>query len=556
MILEHIAISGFRGIGQLSLPLEQGNVLIGENTWGKSSLLDALTLLLSPAETLYQFVPSDFHAPPGATGDRWQHLHVEFTFRESDSGEAHKPRLLPLSSLWHQRAKDYPQLVLRAEGALQEAQSVNTRWYFPMAEETSSSAAGQAPLAAVLIRLQPVLRLRDARFNQRMATQADNTTSDRQLSTLVSQIDKLTRDLVSQPQKLTHPAIRQGLLTMQQLIEHYFSVQPSALSATAQRSHPSRRQSQKGWRYLDSLNHLIAAADSQSRQLILLRMFALLIQAKGMYQLDPLARPLLLIEDPETRLHPIMLSVAWGLLDLLPLQKITTTNSGELLSQVPVGDVCRLIRQENGVAAWRLGPSGMNADDSRRIAFHIRVNRPSALFARCWLLVEGETEVWVMNELAQQCGCHFAAEGIKVVEFAQSGLKPLIKFAQRMGIKWHVLTDGDEAGNKYAATVKSQLPATKDERDHLTQLPALDMEHFLYRQGFADVYHRIARLPVKVPMNVRRIIAKAIQHSSKPELAVAVATEAAERGRASVPPLLREMFHRVQELARQNGESF
>jgi putative ATP-dependent endonuclease of OLD family len=31
----------------------------------------------------------------------------------------------------------------------------------------------------------------------------------------------------------------------------------------------------------------------------------------------------------------------------------------------------------------------MNAEDSRRIAFHIRFNRASSLFARCWLLVEG-----------------------------------------------------------------------------------------------------------------------------------------------------------------------
>ncbi|MEM6159839.1 ATP-dependent endonuclease [Erwinia sp. P6884] len=554
MILEHIAISGFRGISQLSLPLEQGNVLIGENTWGKSTLLDALTLLLTPAETLYQFVPQDFHSPSGAAEDRRQRLSVEFTFRESEVDEARTPRLLPLAALWHQSTQGYSQLVCRVEGVRVNDRPVKTRWHFPLSEAGPAGADEQTILATMLTRLQPVLRLRDARFSQRLSPQARNTPNDNELASLVSQIDELTRDLTSRPQRLAQPAIRQGLQTMQQLLEHYFSVQPSARLTPAERSDPARRQSPKGWRYLDSLNHLIAAADSESRQLILLRMFALLVQARGAYQLDPLARPLLLIEDPETRLHPIMLSVAWGLLTLLPLQKITTTNSGELLSQVPVGDVCRLIRQENRVDVWRLGPSGMSADESRRIAFHICVNRPSALFARCWLLVEGETEVWVMNELARQCGCHFAAEGIKVVEFAQSGLRPLLKFAQRMGIEWHVLTDGDEAGNKYAATAKSQLRSgSPDERDRLTQLPALDMEHFLYKQGFAEVYHRTARLPSKVPMNMRRIIAKAIQHSSKPELAVAVATEAAERGVASVPPLLREMFHRLQELARRSG---
>ncbi|WP_230544223.1 DUF2813 domain-containing protein, partial [Escherichia coli] len=38
MILERVEIVGFRGINRLSLMLEQNNVLIGENAWGKSSL--------------------------------------------------------------------------------------------------------------------------------------------------------------------------------------------------------------------------------------------------------------------------------------------------------------------------------------------------------------------------------------------------------------------------------------------------------------------------------------------------------------------------------------
>ncbi|MCS5880586.1 hypothetical protein LNP17_10245 [Klebsiella variicola subsp. variicola] len=44
------------------------------------------------------------------------------------------------------------------------------------------------------------------------------------------------------------------------------------------------------------------------------------------------------------------------------------------------------------------------------------------------------------------------------------------------------------------------------ERDHLTSLPAMDMEHFMYRQGFDDVYHRVAQIPDNVPMNMRRVI--------------------------------------------------
>lgn len=64
MILERVEIVGFRGINRLSLMLEQNNVLIGENAWGKSSLLDALTLLLSPESELYHFDRDDFWFPP------------------------------------------------------------------------------------------------------------------------------------------------------------------------------------------------------------------------------------------------------------------------------------------------------------------------------------------------------------------------------------------------------------------------------------------------------------------------------------------------------------
>ena len=80
MLLERTEIAGFRGINRLSLTLEENNVLIGENAWGKSSLLDALTLLLSPHEGLYHFVHSDFWFPPGDIEGREHHLHIILTF--------------------------------------------------------------------------------------------------------------------------------------------------------------------------------------------------------------------------------------------------------------------------------------------------------------------------------------------------------------------------------------------------------------------------------------------------------------------------------------------
>ncbi|WP_159117046.1 ATP-dependent endonuclease [Klebsiella pneumoniae] len=552
MLLERVEIVGFRGINRLSLMLEQNNVLIGENAWGKSSLLDALTLLLSPEFDLYHFVRDDFWFPPGDIQGREHHLHIILTFRETEPGRHRVRRFRPLQRCWVPCDDGYHRVFYRLEGELAEDDSVMTLRSFIDGEGEALVLEEIDELARHLVRLMPVLRLRDARFMRRIHN--GTVPHSPQIEITARQLDFLSRELVSHPQNLSDGQIRQGLSAMVQLLEHYFAEQSSAQT----RHRLMRRRShdeQRSWRYLDIINRMIDKPGGRSHRVILLGLFASLLQAKGTVRLDRDARPLLLIEDPETRLHPIMLSVAWHLLNLLPLQRVTTTNSGELLSLTPVEQVCRLVRESTRVSAWRLGPGGMNAEESRRIAFHIRFNRASSLFARCWLLVEGETETWVINELARQCGHHFDAEGVKVIEFAQSGLKPLIKFARRMGIQWHVLVDGDEAGKKYAATVRGLLNNDRElERDHLTSLPALDMEHFMYRQGFDDVYHRVAQIPDNVPMNMRRVITKAIHRSSKPDLAIEVAMEAGRRGVDAVPTLLKKMFSRVLWLARGRAD--
>ncbi|MBE3467292.1 ATP-dependent endonuclease [Enterobacter cloacae complex sp. P15RS] len=552
MLLERVEIVGFRGINRLSLQLEQNNVLIGENAWGKSSLLDALTLLLSPEENLYHFVHDDFWFPPGDVNGREKHLHIILTFRESEPGRHRVRRFRPMSPCWVPCEDGFHRIFYRLEGEMAQNDGVLTLREFLDEKGNPIPLEQIDDLARHLIRLSPVLRLRDARFMRRIRN--GTVPNMPEVEVTARELDFLARELVSRPQNLTDGQIRQGLSAMVQLLEHYFSEQ-----GTGQARHRlMRRRShdeQRSWRYLDIINRMIDRPGGRTHRVILLGLFSTLLQAKGTVRLDRDARPLLLVEDPETRLHPIMLSVAWHLLNLLPLQRVTTTNSGELLSLTPVEYVCRLVRESSRVTAYRLGPGGLNAEDGRRIAFHIRFNRASSLFARCWLLVEGETETWVINELARQCGHHFDAEGIKVIEFAQSGLKPLIKFARRMGIEWHVLVDGDEAGKKYAATVRSLLNNDREEeREHLTTLPAMDMEHFMYRQGFDDVFHRVAMIPVDVPMNMRRVIAKAIQRSSKPDLAIEVATEAGRRGVESVPTLLRKMFSRVLWLARGRAD--
>ena len=126
MLLERVEIVGFRGINRLSLMLEQNNVLIGENAWGKSSLLDALTLLLSPEFDLYHFVRDDFWFPPGDIQGREHHLHIILTFRETEPGRHRVRRFRPLQRCWVPCDDGYHRVFYRLEGELAEDDSVMT----------------------------------------------------------------------------------------------------------------------------------------------------------------------------------------------------------------------------------------------------------------------------------------------------------------------------------------------------------------------------------------------------------------------------------------------
>lgn len=552
MYLERVEIYGFRGINRLSLVLNNNTVLIGENSWGKSSLLDALDILLSPEHKDYQFNQHDFHQPTGKDEDeaRFRSLQIVLKFCERHKGRHQSFRFKNLSSVWVDNGDGLKHIFFRVSAELKDDNSVTVERSFLNSGGNKLSLDSVSKYIKEIVRLYPVIRLRDARFLHSLNPETIVTGQKEMREAVNSQIKELTRALVDNPERLSDEDLGDGIDAMQQLLSHYFSGQSAHMfkpDNTLVNIEPRKR----GWKALDNINRLVAKPNQRNIRLIILGMFSSLLQAKGNIVLDKYARPLIIIEDPETRLHPIMLSIAWGLLNLFSLQRITTTNSGELLSQVPVENLCRLVRNSSKVSAYRLNENDLSSEDLRKISFHIRFNRPSALFARCWLLVEGETEIWLMSEFARQCNYYFETEGIKVIAFAQSGLKPLLKFANRMGIEWHVLTDGDEAGRKYAATATHYASQMNDpDRDRLTMLPAPDIEHFLYREGFKSLYHEIADIPENARVSPRRVIIKAISRTSKPDMALATVNRSAELGPDSIPLQLKSMFSRVAWLAR------
>lgn len=542
MHLERIEISGFRGIRRLSLSFDELTTLIGENTWGKSSLLDALSVMLPPDGKLYRFERKDFHIDYSLAQPLSQDLQIILSFVSTDKKEPHAGRHRRIKPLWRKDSQGQFKIIYRVFGSLKD-NAVVTQYDFLDLEGRPIKLHHSEKLAQELMSLHPVIRLRDSRRFPR--TEENGSHKNARME---KRIDNTCRRLMAIPGHVNKGEMRSSLNAMNTLIEHYFSYKSQPRKRT---NHQENNLLYNVPHHGKTLSEMVSETKNRQTRLLFLRLLNTYLQAKGPNELRRCARPILIIEDPEGRLHPTHLARAWGLMSMLPMQKILTTNSSDMLSSVPLSSIRRLIRRQEKTVALSMPTKQLSKDEMRRIGFHLRFHRSGALFSRCWLLVEGETEVWLFSEMARQCGYNLAAEGINIIEFAQSGLRSMIKVAKAFGIDWHVVTDGDAAGKKYATTVRSMLD--HDTESHrLTELPEQDIEHFLYINGFESFFRQLVKIPNDHPIPPKKVVTKVLKKIAKPDLALAIVNYAEACGEQQIPKLIRNTLSRVVHMANAN----
>ncbi|WP_373975731.1 DUF2813 domain-containing protein [Chitinibacter sp. SCUT-21] len=566
MQLNRLQVTNFRGISQIDLQLDDAaTALFGENNWGKTSLIVALCRCLTapaPIETL--FTHEDFHRVANSRASIARRLNITLYFQGDTPSRQFDPVAFPTQAVGeHGHSQQLVTIALRFMAERFGHGEIRARRYFVDGDGGEISHGDTDALADLLIKLHPVLRFRDMQLTDwlehpRLATRPQADDPKLPASDAVRTVFER---ILTVPHQLHPQELSQGLAAMQELL--------SENAILVQGDTPTQRLAEQianaplNFRDDDSLLEIAQRSGSNLRRVALLMLIGALLHARGEHALSSEASPILVMEDPETHLHPTQLAMIWGLIEQLPLQKIITTNHGDLLASFPQHALRRLVRWPSHVHVYQLANHALSISDARKVAFHIRSNRASSMFARVWLLVEGETEFWLLPELARICGVNFPLEGIRCVEFAQAGLTPLIKFADHLGIHWHVICDGDEAGQKYLQRAERLLRVRAAER-HITTLPSRDIEHFLWETGFAEVY-REAGQHYKTPMSPQHaaalalqtpveysdeeIIARALRYHSKPGMALEIAESAEIKGRESIPPLLQTMFSTLQQLS-------
>ena len=164
---------------------------------------------------------------------------------------------------------------------------------------------------------------------------------------------------------------------------------------------------------------------------------------------------LTLIEEPEAHLHPQAISGLRDELERLPGQRVVSTHSAHLISEVQPSSI-RVVKRDGPTMEVRKISTSTLADTAR---FRRFVERPfgEMFFARLVIFGDGATERDSLPVLLSHAlGTPVAALGVTIVDCESMDhpqISKLVSAVTEIGVPWLVFGDNDESGAKALAKI-------------------------------------------------------------------------------------------------------
>ena len=547
MFLKKIFVKGFKGINELNADFSLSSALIGENGWGKSSFLRLFRKVFSSSGKI-AFSREDFNSACSCADpkDGTRGIQIEFQFCEQFFGEVAKSAALQkFNKYWQRGTDDLLYIHLRITSCLDGDKAVSDCGFV----SGGAYDTGDSDLFYSFVHLVPVLVIKDNRMSELPSAEVQTKAGEKWRKDLIRLSERL---LVEDEGSLSKKEADEALSAIDYIMTSFFGELKL-----------SRRYKYRSYRDIaskpvslgdfSSLRKYVNDASSKSWRVVLTIIAGMVLKTKSHINFSHEVYPILLIEDPESRLYPNFLILFMSIILKLPTQKILTTNSSDVLTCMNLSEIKRISHDGRGLKSSSINEINFSSDEIRRLSYHVRMTRPSSFFARVWLLVEGETEIWLILKLSEILGFSLIGEGIRLIDFAQCGITPLVKAADQLRLGWFVLADGDEAGRHYQSKVIDLIGDSGRADEHITVLPSLDIEHFLYENGFEQVFRRESGIGTSQNYSENKIIELAIHHKSKPGLALSVVEFAERNGGKTIPELFQNIFYRLVSMAKTRG---
>ena len=569
MFLTKIDIKNFRGIEELSFPLDNLCVLIGENNAGKSSILDALRICLTRSLTRRSavFEEYDYHLKDAsAEPSKSKTIEITLTFAESKENEwpDEVSQLLP----------DAEQIDTNGLRSV----TLHVKSYFdPSVNEFATDydfldLSGSSLVKAKdyrhlnnLQRLVPTFYLSSLR-DAAQEFRAKSTfwrpfvrtleLEDQDRKELEAALLELNQKVLSR--HTSFEEVKTHLEKTAKLLP-FGDIDPVSIEAVPQRIFDILSRTQVYFASKTGARIPIVRHGGGTQSLAVISLFDAFLQSQLEEKYTDVSKPLLALEEPEAHLHPAAIRATADMLQELSGQKIISTHSGDLLASMPLKTIRRLRRVDGKITIHALQEGVLTEDEINKLDYHVRSTRGSLLFSRCWLLVEGETEAHLLSECGRLMEYDLYADGVSCVEFAQVGVEKFIKLADQLGIEWFVLADGDSEGEKYANSARRQL-AERDENEHIKLLDHGPMEVFLCMENFGEIYkatiseQKIDQITAEEnTIEYWRQIVNAQERNTKIRNARIVTEQFFQQGKKSIPKLFKKVIEQTRTLARSAG---
>ncbi len=454
MYLKRIRARNFRAFGdgttapELDLELNQGlNILVGENDAGKTGIVDAIRqVLLTTSYENVRLFEQDFHIHGSL---RTASLWIEATLSElSKEQQATVLEWLTLES------DGTCSLVVHLQAKFLPAKA-SKRARVDMQIRAGKDGAGQEIGYAVreLIRATYLRPLRDAEAELRPGRQS-------RLSQILAAHNDIAGQEINDFKKEAPDTVPSNLVGLMAFAQHHLGEHKVIKGV----------QDDINDNYLsefafngDTLESRIRIAPDLSLTPILER-FELGLRPSGAVHPDQrcarglgynnalfmatelvLLRDgedlaLLLVEEPETHLHPQLQD---RVMDLLRqhakptdqgerrVQVIMTTHSPSLVSSADIETMTLVHKAQT--YPLRAGQTKLKKTDYAFLQRFIDATKANLFFARGVLMVEGPAESILLPTLAEACGRSFSKHGVSIVNVGHTGLYHYARILQREG---------------------------------------------------------------------------------------------------------------------------
>ena len=571
MKLVEIDIQNFRGIKSLNIPIDRLTVLIGENNVGKSTVIEALKLVLTRGFGSIrgkQFSEYDFHLnDTNATPKTAESIRIVLHFAEEQQDEwpvtitQQMNEVIQLDS-----TTGLNHIWLQAKGAFNsESRSFETKLSFLNSNMTDLNSRNSTYLNLLqgFVPLFFLSALRDAsqEFGQRGQFWSGFLKSinlpDASRQEIEQKLEEINTSVIGANEGLNE--VIQKISEAKRLVP-LDSTDPVILETIPTRIFDMVGNIQVYLRSTFGVKLPLNKHGEGTQSLAVLMLFQAFAAANLTEAYSPESAPILALEEPEAHLHPSAIRSLGAFLESLVGQVIVSSHSGDLLSRVPITSIRRLYKKNGQTVVGQIQTNALTSEEERHFDYHVRITKGSHLFARCWLLVEGQSEFWFFPEVIALMHSGIDEMNFAVIEFSQGGgPPPFIKAAKSLGIEWFVVADGDRAGTNYINQAKSCLAVSETENDRMMQLSSKDIEHEFWNAGYEDVYKNpiqpldLLQLQTQYSSNLQEfadaVIKKAINERKKPKLAMDLVVEIRRRGVLTLPQTIQDVIARVVNLS-------